>query len=178
MLWWGVGSSNSCSQMHTWCHLSRSVIPLAERGVGRSWTMKSGTNQESIAAASWRWGLTHRKQSVRGFRVWIAGPAGCGYLQAVLRWLGFQRERRAERRLPDHKTSLLKSISCPSFFSPRYFSQTETWRASVTVIVLMVKHKNKPEATLWWVCHLVSPICKLIIPRREVKNRILYSPHH
>ncbi len=129
MLWWGVGS-HSCSQMHTWCHLSRSVILLAERGVGHSWTMKSGTNQESVAAASWRWGLTHRKQSVRGFRVWITGPAESGYLQAVLHWLGFQWEQRVERQLPDHKKLVdwtVKSISFP-FFLPHYFSQTETWK--------------------------------------------------
>lgn len=68
--------------------------PLAERGVGRSRTMKSGTNRESVAAANWRWGLTHRKQSVRGFRVWVTGPAGRGYLQAVLHRLRFQREGR------------------------------------------------------------------------------------
>lgn len=109
MLWWGAGSSHSCSQMHTWCHLSRSVIPLVERGVGRSWTMKSGTNQESVAAASWRWGLTHRKQSVRGFRVWITDPAGWGYLLVVLQWLVFQGEQRVHRQLPDHKNSRLNS---------------------------------------------------------------------
>lgn len=94
VLWWGVGCSHSCSQMHTWCHLSRSVIPPCGKRSGPRLDHEIG--HKSRAAASWRWGLTHRKQSVRGFSVWIVRPAGRGYLRAVLHWLGFRRERRME----------------------------------------------------------------------------------
>lgn len=74
--------------------------PPVERGVGRSWTMKSGTNQETVAATSWRWGLTHRKQSVRGFSLnhWSCWPEDT--CRMFYTDQGFRGSRRRERRRP------------------------------------------------------------------------------
>lgn len=77
MLWWWVASSHSCSQMHTQCHLSRSVILLREAEAGCSWSMKSGPHQAASCDPA------YRKQSVEHL-LWSSGPAVSPYLQAFL----------------------------------------------------------------------------------------------
>lgn len=93
---WGVGRSNSCSQMHTWRHLSRSVISLrkersgllCDREIGhKSGVCKSG--QLVLTLNQWK-------------PVWI--PAGC--------WSSGGNKRN----LQIIKSLSLNSISFP--FSP------------------------------------------------------------
>lgn len=137
--------------MQTWCHLSRSVIPLllAEREEARFWSMKSATNTECVTAAGWRWGLTHRKQSGEDLEPESLAPLGVGICRAVWHRLEFCEEQRAEGRLPLHKTSQMNSeVHYLSFMFPHYILQAEMW--STSRLQLVILRPNTVESQQRW----------------------------
>lgn len=102
--------ASSCSQMRTWCHLSHSVVPAAERGVGHSLNHEIRDKYVHKAAAGAEFMLIGRNHSVQLLSVWITGLfclCGCFLFYTDLRFrnrkgLNYRGRLNIKTTLPVH----------------------------------------------------------------------------
>lgn len=136
--------ASSCSQMRTWCHLSHSVVPAAERGVGHSLNHEIRDKYVHKAAAGAEFMLIGRNHSVQMLSVWNTGLfclCGCFLFYTDLRFrnrkgLNYRGRLNIKTTLPVHcyqRLSFQMTLSQFYFLdcwhplaSP--FSQRSEWR--------------------------------------------------